>query len=99
MRSLMPAAALVAILLGALPSVSRAADRDQEQPFGGPPPQRQIEERPFGGPPPRGRSIKREGVVCRTAKRVCRLEQPMPLGAACSCPAGSGGEAAAGKVE
>jgi len=98
MRSLVPAAAMVAIVLCGPWAAGRAADRSGEQPFGGPPPQRQIEERPFGGPPPRGRSIQREGVACRTAKSLCRLEKPMPVGADCSCP-GSGGEALAGKVE
>jgi hypothetical protein len=88
MRSLALPAAILAIVLWGLPAVP---------PFGGPPPQRQIEERPFGGPPPRGRSIQPDGVVCRTATSVCKLDKARPLGAACSCPPGPNG--VPGKVE
>ena len=97
MTSLVSPAALFAVVLLGLP-VAHAADRSGEQPFGGPPPQRQIEERPFGGPPPRGRSIQTDGQTCRTATSVCRLDKAKPVGAACSCPAG-GKETIPGKVE
>ena len=97
MTSFVSAAALFAVVLWALPA-AHAADRSGEQPFGGPPPQRQIEERPFGGPPPRGRSIKTEGQTCRTATGVCRLDKAKPMGAACSCPTG-GKDTVPGKVE
>jgi hypothetical protein len=70
MRSLLPPAAIIAIVLWGLSAPGQAADRSGEQPFGGPPPQRQIEERPFGGPPPRNRSIQGDGFSCRTATSV-----------------------------
>jgi len=97
MRSLLPPVAIVAIVLWGLAAMAQAADRSGEQPFGGPPPQRQIEERPFGGPPPRSRSIQGDGFACRTATSVCRLEKAKPVGAACSCPGGTNG--VPGKVE
>jgi hypothetical protein len=98
MRSFVPPAAIFAIALWGLPAVGQAADRSSEQPFGGPPPQRQIEERPFGGPPPRGRSIQTDGLTCRTATNVCRLDKARPVGATCACPAG-GKDSIPGKVE
>jgi|SRR5689334_23137940 hypothetical protein len=98
MRSLVAPAAIFGSLLCSLVSLAHAADRSGEPPFGGPPPQRQIEERPFGGPPPRSRSIQPDGVICRTATGLCRLEKGRPVGAACSCPAG-GKETVPGKVE
>jgi len=97
MRSLVPPAAIFAIALWGLPAMAGAADRSGEQPFGGPPPQRQIEERPFGGPPPRSRSIQPDGFVCRTATSVCKLDKGRPVGAPCSCPAGA--TSVPGKVE
>jgi hypothetical protein len=97
MRSLLPPAAIFAIVLWGLPAPGQAADRSGEQPFGGPPPQRQIEERPFGGPPPRSRSIQADGFSCRTATSVCRLHKAKPVGTACTCPGGTGG--VPGKVE
>jgi hypothetical protein len=97
MRSLVPPAAIFAIVLWGLPAAAQAAERNGEQPFGGPPPQRQIEERPFGGPPPRNRSVQPDGFACRTATSVCKLDKARPVGAACSCPAGA--NSVPGKVE
>src|SRR5262245_45742551 len=99
MRTLVvPAALAVIVLHSLLPVMAQAADRTGEQPFGGPPPQRQIEERPFGGPPPRGRSLQPDGSTCRTASNLCRLDRPKPVGADCSCPGGNG-RPIPGKVE
>jgi hypothetical protein len=97
MRWLVLPAVTFAIVLCGLPALAQAADRGGEQPFGGPTPQRQIEERPFGGPPPRSRSMQGQGLACRTASSVCRLEKAKPVGAACSCPGGT--SSVPGKVE
>ena len=61
-----------------------AADQ-QERPFGGPSPDRNVEERPFGGPPPNNRSLPKLGKKCQTSIQVCDLTKRQTLGSDCQC--------------